>query len=220
MVLAPCVTSPHPEANLPGAKQLRLCLLSKSGLGYSNKSQKPRTSPPQLDRGKTAMMTEPFARPFSFVEGRPPRKCTSWRPPRGERLSERARCYGLLMCLLFNTSLRNKEIVTSQKMRQRKGDPNAQTTRGARGCLAPKNDSAKAHGANCTTRHTAFPSVAPQPPGFDFCLSTSTKFMRGCLASYQRCPAGWGTQRRDWHKHRRRREKARAVGLGPSRNAL
>ena len=27
------------------------------------------------------------------------------------------------------------------------------------------------------------------------------------------------TQRRDWHKHRRRREKARAVGLGLSRNA-
>ena len=27
------------------------------------------------------------------------------------------------------------------------------------------------------------------------------------------------TQRRDWHMHRRRREKARAVGLGLSRNA-
>ena len=32
--MAPCVTSPHPETDLPEAKKLRLCLLSKSGLRY------------------------------------------------------------------------------------------------------------------------------------------------------------------------------------------
>ena len=32
--LAPCVTSFHPETDLPEAKQLRLCLLSQSGLRY------------------------------------------------------------------------------------------------------------------------------------------------------------------------------------------
>jgi len=31
--LAPCVTSSHPEIDLPEAKQDRLCLLPKSGLG-------------------------------------------------------------------------------------------------------------------------------------------------------------------------------------------
>ena len=36
--LAPCVTSPHPETDLPEAKKLRLCLLSKSGLRYQDKS--------------------------------------------------------------------------------------------------------------------------------------------------------------------------------------
>ena len=32
LALAPCVKSPHPETDLPEAKQLRLCVLSKSGL--------------------------------------------------------------------------------------------------------------------------------------------------------------------------------------------
>ena len=185
-------------------------MLSKSGLGYSNKSQKPRPSQKSASARPWQDGDDDRAICPAIFFRRPPRKCTSWRPPKGERLSERARCYGLLMCLLFNTSLRNKEIATSQKLRQRKGSSNAQISRGARGCLAPKNDSASAYGANCMTRHTAPPSVTPQPPGFDFCLSTSTKFMRGCLAPYQRCPAGWGTQRRDWHKHRRGQEKARA----------
>ena len=42
--MAPCVTSPYPETDLPEAKQLRLCLLSKSGLKYTEvKSLAPKT---------------------------------------------------------------------------------------------------------------------------------------------------------------------------------
>ena len=38
--MAPCVASPHPETDRLEAKQLRMCLLSKRGLRYRDKSPK------------------------------------------------------------------------------------------------------------------------------------------------------------------------------------